>query len=227
MPFTEGTLNLGGEQKEQHNKEMIKSKDKEKLTLEVPRESEPVIAPHPHELSPKSPDIDDLPIAIRKQTRSCTLHPISKFVAYNTLSPKYRTFVSNLDSTEIPRNIQEALEIPKWRKAVMDEMKALEANKTWNMMELPRGKRPVGCKWVFNVKYKADGTIERYKARLVAKGYIQTYGIDYTETFAPVAKLNTVRVLLSLAANLDWPLQQLDIKNAFLNGTLEEESTLR
>ncbi|RVX18212.1 Retrovirus-related Pol polyprotein from transposon RE1 [Vitis vinifera] len=90
-------------------------------------------------------------------------------------------------------------------------------------MNLPRGKKPVGCKWIFTVKYKADDTVERYKARLVAKGFTQTYGIDYTETFAPVAKLNTIRVLLSLAANLDWPLHQFDIKNAFLNGELEEE----
>ena len=90
-------------------------------------------------------------------------------------------------------------------------------------MNLPRGKKPMGCKWVFTVKYKVDGTIERYKARLVAKGFTQTYDIDYTETFAPIAKLNTIRVLLSLAANLDWPLHQFDIKNAFLNGELEEE----
>ncbi len=68
------------------------------------------------------------------------------------------------------------------------EMEALEQNKTWELVKLP----PVGCKWVFTVKYKADGTIERYKAQLVAKGYTQTYGIDYLETFAPVAKMNTV-----------------------------------
>ena len=70
------------------------------------------------------------------------------------------------------------------------------------------GKKTIGCKWVFSVKYKSDETIDRYKARLVAKGYTQTYGIDYQETFAPVAKMNTVRVLLSLAINLDWSLKQ-------------------
>lgn len=73
------------------------------------------------------------------------------------------------------------------------------------------------------MKYNADGSVNRYKARLVAKGFTQSYGVDYEETFAPVAKLNSVRVILSLAANLDWPLHQLDIKNAFLNGDLEEE----
>ncbi|RVW68568.1 Retrovirus-related Pol polyprotein from transposon RE1 [Vitis vinifera] len=124
---------------------------------------------------------------------------------------------------QIPKNIKEALEIPKWKEAVMEKIRALEKNGTWEVMTLPRGKKPVGCKWVFKVKYKVDGTVERYKARLVAKGFSQTYDIDYIETFALMAKLNTIRVLLSLAANLDWPLHQFDIKNAFLNGELEEE----
>ena len=106
---------------------------------------------------------------------------------------------------------------------MFEEMKALKKNETWEICSLPKGVVPVGCKWVFIVNHKSDGTLERFKARLVAKGYPQTYEINYLETFAPVAKVNTVRVLLSLAARNDWSLHQMDVKNAFLNGELNEE----
>ncbi|KAF7808226.1 sacsin isoform X2 [Senna tora] len=189
--------------------------------------------PHSHEKGNTDPNLaisdvcpDEIlspPIAKPKGVRSCTLHPISQFVSYEKLSPKFQAFVSNLDKEVIPTNIHEALQHPRWKEAVNEEIKALQKNETWELTHLPPDKHPVGCKWIFNIKYKADGSIERYKARLVARGYTQTYGLDYQETFAPVAKLNTIRVLFSLAVNLDWNLHQLDIKNAFLNGDLEEE----
>ena len=144
-------------------------------------------------------------------------------MSYNALSSGYRAFVTGLDKVHIPKDIQEALKVPEWRAAVMEEMRALEKNETWAVVEKPRGKKLVSCKWVFTLKYRADGTLDKLKARLVARGFTQTYGLDYQETFAPVAKLNTIRVLLSVAANLDWPLHQMDIKNAFLNGELKEE----
>jgi hypothetical protein len=112
---------------------------------------------------------------------------------------------------------------PKRTKAIEEEMGALLKNQTWTLVPLPQGKKTVWCRWIFSVKHKVDGSIERYKARLVAKGYTQTYGVDYEETFSPVVKLNIVRVLLSLTPNLDWPLHQLDVKNASLHGDLEEE----
>nr|GEZ43937.1 putative reverse transcriptase, RNA-dependent DNA polymerase [Tanacetum cinerariifolium] len=101
--------------------------------------------------------------------------------------------------------------------------KALKKNKTWDQCALPQGKKPVGCRWIFTLKYKPDGTVERYKAQLVAKGHTQTYGIDYSETFFPVTKMDTIRVLLSVASNQGWPLHQFDVKNAFLHGELKEK----
>lgn len=103
------------------------------------------------------------------------------------------------------------------------ELDALKKNHTWTLEDLPVGKKIVGCKWVYKIKHRADGTVERYKARLVAKGYTQTEGLDYHETFAPIAKLVTVRCLLSVASVRNWSLHQLDVHNAFLHGDLHEE----
>ena len=96
-------------------------------------------------------------------------------------------------------------------------------NDTWYESELPKGKRAVSCKWIFTIKYLPNGKIDRRKTRLVARGFTQTYGEDYIDTFAPVAKLHTIRIVLSVATNLGWDLWQMDVKNAFLQGELEEE----
>lgn len=103
-----------------------------------------------------------------------------------------------------------------------EELKALELNNTWELTPLPPGKKPIACKWIFKTKYKADGSKERDKARLVVLGNKQQYGIDYAETFAPVAKLTTVRSLLEVVALEGWHAHQMDVKNAFLHGDLHE-----
>jgi hypothetical protein len=132
---------------------------------------------------------------------------MSHYVSNHRLSESNQSFVNQLSTVSIPNSVQEALADPRWRAAMNEEMKSLQKKKPWELVDRPPGKKPVGCQWIYTVKYKADGTIERFKARLMAKRYTQTYGINYIETFAPVVKINTVRVLLSLAANLDWPLQ--------------------
>ncbi|WJZ96545.1 hypothetical protein VitviT2T_015220 [Vitis vinifera] len=214
------------------DKEHIQEETEERALSQQTHEAEPGLNPSklPGNNAPDGTvdselenDILNMPIAWRKGVRSCTQHPIGNFISYDKLSPTFRAFTSSITEIQVPHNIQEAFKYPKWKAAVDEEVRALEKNGTWEITDLPRGKKPVGCKWIFTVKYKADGNVDRYKARLVAKGFTQSYGIDYQETFAPVAKLNTVHVLLSLAANLDWSLHQLDVKNAFLNGDLEEE----
>jgi transposase InsO family protein len=148
-------------------------------------------------------------------------YPITNYTKASNFSEPLRNFALQVSS--VPTKFEEAIQDSNWVAAMKSEMEALEKNHTWKLLDLPEGKKTVGCKWVYSIKYNAEGKIERYKARLVAKGYTQTYGIDFQETFSPVAKLNTVRVLLSLAANLDWSLHQFDVKNAFLHGDLKEE----
>ena len=139
------------------------------------------------------------------------------------LSPAHKNFIESLNTTIIPNTVSEALTKREWKDAMREEMNALEMNKTWEIIERSKGKTIVDCKWIFTLKYKADGSLERHKPRLVAKGYTQAYGVDYQETFAPIAKMNTVRILLSLAAHYNWQLLQSEVKNTFLHGDLDEE----
>ena len=111
----------------------------------------------------------------------------------------------------------------KWSDAMKDELNSMANNQVWDLVELPEGFRTVGCKWVYKTKTDASGNIERYKARLVAKGFLQKEGIDYHDTFSPVSKKDSLRIIMALVAHFDLELHQMDVKTAFLNGELEEE----
>ncbi len=100
---------------------------------------------------------------------------------------------------------------------------ALDANATWELMTLPKDKKSIGCKWVYKVKHNADGSMNKYKARLVTKGYAQTYGINYEETYSPVAKMTTIRAIIVMATSKGSSLHQMDVKNVFLYGDLQEQ----
>ena len=122
----------------------------------------------------------------------------------------------------VPSNYRSALADPNWRAAMADEYKALVDNNTWRLVPRPPGANVVTGKWIFRHKFHSDGTLARHKARWVVRGYSQQHGIDYDETFSPVVKPATIRVVLSIAASRSWPIHQLDVKNAFLHGNLEE-----
>jgi Reverse transcriptase (RNA-dependent DNA polymerase) len=116
------------------------------------------------------------------------------------------TFLSFINQEQEPNSYLEAQQNPIWCKTMKEELKASKKNKTWVIVQLPKEKKSVGCKWVYKIKYNSNETVERYKTRLVIKRYTQTYGIDYQEIFAPVAKMNAVRILLSIAVNQRWKL---------------------
>jgi transposase InsO family protein len=133
---------------------------------------------------------------------------------------------ANIAACSEPQSMAEALAGPdaeQWEQAMDAEHESILKNNTWKLTSLPPDRKAIGCKWVFKVKSNADGSVARYKARLVAKGYAQTYGIDYNETFAPVAKFNSIRTILAIAAMEDFEVHQMDVKTAFLNGDLEDE----
>ena len=145
----------------------------------------------------------------------------------------YEAGVPNIESEHIsqfalfvdcdPVLFEEAVKDEKWQKAMVEEMKAIEKNSTWELVDLPKGEKAIGVKWVYKTKRKPNGEIDKYKARLVVKGYKQEYGVDYTEVFAPVARLDTVRMVIAMAAQDSWPIYQLDVKSAFLHGELKEQ----
>ncbi|GJU60739.1 putative RNA-directed DNA polymerase [Tanacetum coccineum] len=148
---------------------------------------------------------------------------LNRYVNHHVLSVENCCFVSKVNKSSEPSSFEEASKDINWINAMNDEMSALYENATWELVDLPAGRKPIGSKWVYKIKLKSTGDIERYKARVVAKGFNQKEGIDYDETFSPVVKMGTVRCLINLAVQQDWKLFQMDVNNAFLYGTLNEE----
>lgn len=120
-------------------------------------------------------------------------------------------------------NFEQAVKENCWRQAMDYKMEVIEKNRTWKLTDLPPGHKSIALKWVYKVKKDTDGKILKHKARLVAKGYVQKYGVDFEEVFALVTRMETVRLLLALAAHKSWEVHHLDVKSAFLNGKLYEE----
>ncbi|CAL8074908.1 unnamed protein product [Prunus armeniaca] len=165
----------------------------------VPRRSQHERHPPPHLQDYHYSNAIMLPPGLSSSRRG-THHPLSNFVSYDHLSPSHRCFITSLFAHSEPKSFAQAYLDPRWKEAMHAKLTALEQNKTWTLCPLPQGKRAIGSKWVYKIKYRSYDTIERYKARLVAKGYTQMEGFNYTETFSP-----------------------LDVQNAFLHGDLDEE----
>ena len=175
------------------------------------------------------------PIIPRYYSRS--IKPSTKFIDFvhtyiphkiirqipSPISSESASFVVNSHHIIERKHYNQAKHNPNWIQAMNKEMAALEANETWELTLLPKGKKAIGSKWVYKTKLNPDGSMNRYKARLVAIVYQQIEGQYFTQTFAPVAKLATVRVLIAIVVAHNWPLCQLDVNNAFLHGFLDEE----
>jgi histone deacetylase 1/2 len=157
---------------------------------------------------------------MQTRQRAGVVRPVKLFDGIMRYDASKRAFLA--DHAE-PASLTDALAHPEWRSAMNDEYAALLKNATWRLVPRPPGQNVVGCKWIYKVKQKPDGTVDRYKARLVAQGFSQRYGVDYADTFSPVVKPTTVRIILALAVSCNWSLRQVDIQNAFLHGELAEE----
>lgn len=157
-------------------------------------------------------------------TKSSTSHPISSCLSYYAISSSYKAYLTTFSaSITEPSSYNQVSQNKQWVYAMDQEIVGLTDNHTSEVVDLPAGKTFIVCKRVYKVKYKDDGSIERYKARLVAKGFTQQDGLDYHDTFSPVVKMVTVRAVVSIAAQSNWPLFQMDVYNAFIQGDIFED----
>jgi len=157
--------------------------------------------------------MSSFPLTPKPQHSSSNFYLIAHYVNCNDFSLRHRTFLAAIYADREPVTYFEAVKDERWRDAMQREIQALEKDDTWEIDDLPPNKKALGCKWVYKIKYHSDGTVERFKSRLVIFGNHQVVRIDYTETFAPVAKMTTVRVFLAVAAAKNWEVHQMDVHN--------------
>jgi hypothetical protein len=202
-----------------------------KWSMEQPHEEEQ----QPHQTTPSKVNPTQLERSDSESEQETTFHTPTP--AIRTLRPRkppsqwWKVNQANVVQEEQePQNYHQAAtsaHYGKWEKAMLEELEMLQRNDTWQLVKLPKDRKPVGSKWVYKIKRGPNGEIERYKARLVAQGFSQQSGIDYNETFAPVAGLGSLRTILALCAQYGLEVAQMDVKGAYLNGELEEEIYMR
>ena len=187
----------------------------EKVEIEIKPEVEPDTQNEPKE-----------PRRSERQRQPPVRYGLDEYADTAATTDDIQHVACHVRQIEEPKSIEEALSsefAKEWKVAADSEYESLIENQTWDLVELPDGRKPIGCKWVFKVKHTSDGKVERFKARLVAKGYAQKYGIDYDETFSPVVRFSSIRALLAFAVQNDMLIHQMDVVTAFLNGELKEE----
>ncbi|KAG7578454.1 Retrotransposon gag domain [Arabidopsis thaliana x Arabidopsis arenosa] len=177
--------------------------------------------------SAEQPTLSLAPTQSASSSPGTVLYPIANYVSCDRFSVSQRAFLAAITTVSVPKSYSEAVKDEKWCNAMSGEVNALEENETWDITNPPPGKKAIGSHWIFTIKYKSNGEIERYKARLVAMGNRQVEGLDFDETFAHVVKMTTIREFLKIAAVKRWEVHQMDVHNAFLHGDLEEEVYMR
>ncbi|RVW13644.1 Retrovirus-related Pol polyprotein from transposon TNT 1-94 [Vitis vinifera] len=168
---------------------------------------------------PQQPQQPQVQVPLRRSTREKRSTILDDYVVYL----QEHEFDMGLEDNPISvSQVKQSSNSEKWIEAMKEEMKSMKDNVVWDLVELPKGVKPIGCKWIFKTKRDSKGNIVRYKARLVAKGFTQKEGIDYKETFSPVSSNDSFRIIIALVAHYDLELHQMDVKIAFLNGNIDE-----
>ena len=220
MLFNESRVGIKKECSTDSGKRSVQFDDvNEKEEMNKPAETEP----EPAETEPAETEPAETEPA---ETEPAETEPAVRRSGRQSRPPTFYGEWASIASKTEPATVTEALNGPdksKWTNAMEREMNSLSKNDVWDLVELPKDRKPVGSKWVFKVKFDADRSVERYKARLVAQGYSQKPGLDYDKTFSPVVRFESLRTVIALALQNDLKLHQMDVTTAFLNGELEED----